>query len=76
MRKVQPICAVDSAYGVPFRKLFISSRVVSSQIVLTGGRPICTNYTSLRRLFKRRISKVLAGTACDGGLPGAISKSY
>jgi len=31
-------------------------------------------YAALQRLFKCHISKVLAGTPCDRGLSGTISK--
>ena len=68
-------------YGVPFRKLFISYLPVlflRKLCCLEAGQfaQIPLKYAALQRLFKCRISKVLAGTPCDRGLPGAISKSY
>ena len=43
---------------------------------VTQFAQIPLKYAALQRLFKCRISKVLAGTPCDRGLPGAISKCY
>ena len=68
-------------YGVPFRKLFISYLPVlflRKLCCLEAGQfaQIPLKYAALQRLFKCRISKVLAGTPCDRGLPGAISKCY
>lgn len=68
-------------YGVPFRKLFISYLPVlflRKLYCLEAGQfaQIPLKYAALQRLFKCRISKVLAGTPCDRGLPGAISKCY
>lgn len=66
-------------YGVPFRKFFISYLPVlflRKLCCLEAGQfaQIPLEYAALQRLFKCRISKVLAGTPCDRGLPGAISK--
>ena len=68
-------------YGVPFRKLFISYLPVlflRKLCRLEAGQfaQIPLKYAALQRLFKCRISKVLAGIPCDRGLPGAISKCY
>ena len=68
-------------YGVPFRKLFISYLPVlflRKLCCLEAGQfaQIPLKYAALQRLFKCRISKVLAGTPCDRGLLGAISKCY
>lgn len=53
-------------YGVPFRKLCCLEAGQFAQIPL--------KYAALQRLFKCRISKVLAGTLCDRGLPGGHFK--
>ena len=71
--------AVLREHGVPFRKLFISYLPVlflRKLCCLEAGQfaQIPLKYAALQRLFKCRISKVLAGTLCDRGLPGGHFK--
>ncbi len=67
--------------GVPFRKWFVSyfpvlflRKLCCPEAGQFAKTPL--KYAALQRLFKCRISKVLAEPPCDRGLPGAISKYY